>query len=187
MRAAVAGGVDGDDLEAEVDEARQGLGVEEALGREAVDDDERHAPPADRDADLVAVGERDLVPGQPRQGDVDLLVALEPGPMSGSLGDGEVAHRRPGLGARRRRIVVRRVGPRSVPSPSPMRHGPSLADRGTAVPDMGVRDGQPASGAAGRLRASSQSRPICSTSVVDGVELHLAPETRTNRTRTGSP
>ena len=65
--AAVAGGVDGDDLEAEVDQARQRLGVEDPLGREPVDDHERHAPPADGDADGVTVVERDLVTGEPRE------------------------------------------------------------------------------------------------------------------------
>ena len=53
-RAAVAGGVDGDDLEAEVDQARQRLRVEDPLGGEPVDDHERHAPPADGHADLCA-------------------------------------------------------------------------------------------------------------------------------------
>ena len=54
-RAAVPGRVDGDHLEAEIDQPRQGLRVEDALGREAVDDDERHPAPADRHADRVAV------------------------------------------------------------------------------------------------------------------------------------
>ena len=62
--AAVAGGVDGDHLEAEVDEPGQRLGVEDPLGGEAVDDHERHAPTADRDADGVAVVERDLRGGR---------------------------------------------------------------------------------------------------------------------------
>ncbi len=59
--AAVAGRVDGDDLEAEVDEARQRLRVEDALGGEPVDHDQRDASAADRHADLVAVGEGDQV------------------------------------------------------------------------------------------------------------------------------
>ena len=67
-RAAVAGRVDRDDLEAEVDEARQRLRVEDPLGREAVDHDERHAAPADGDPHLVTVVEGDGVPSQLRAG-----------------------------------------------------------------------------------------------------------------------
>ena len=72
----MAGRVDGDHLEAEVDEAAQRLGVEHPLGGEPVDDHERHAPPADRHAHRVAVGQGDLLPGEARQGDVDLFVGL---------------------------------------------------------------------------------------------------------------
>ena len=46
LGAAVAGGVDRDDLEAHRHEPRERLGVEEALGREAVHDHERDAPAA---------------------------------------------------------------------------------------------------------------------------------------------
>ena len=55
---AVPGGVDGDDLEPDVDEAPQRLGVQHALGGEAVDEDERHALAAHGDADPVPVGQR---------------------------------------------------------------------------------------------------------------------------------
>ena len=75
-RAPVARGVHGDDLEAEVDQARQGLGVEDPLGREPVDDHERHAPTADGHADGVTVVERDRVTGEPGEGDVDLVGRL---------------------------------------------------------------------------------------------------------------
>ena len=68
LRAAVAGHVDGDDLEAPAHQAVQGLGVEEALGGEAVDDDERHAPAADRQARSGGRRQRDGVAGQPRRG-----------------------------------------------------------------------------------------------------------------------
>ena len=72
--AAVTGGVHGDHLEAEVHEPRERLGVEDPLGREAVHHHEGHAPTAHRHAHGVAVGQRDLVPGQPGQGDMDLFV-----------------------------------------------------------------------------------------------------------------
>ena len=90
--AAVAGGVDGDDLEAEVDEARQGLGVEDPLGGEAVHDHERHAPAADRHPDLVAVGQRDRVAGQTGQGDLDVVVEVRPRSDDRVRGKREVAH-----------------------------------------------------------------------------------------------
>ena len=69
LRAAVAGHVDGDDLEPLAHQAVEGLGVEEALGGEPVHDDQRDAPAADGEADLVAVGEGERVAGQPRHRD----------------------------------------------------------------------------------------------------------------------
>ena len=60
----MAGGVDGDDPEPHGDEPGQGLCVEEPFDRKSVDHDERHALAGDGHAHLVAVGERDLVPGE---------------------------------------------------------------------------------------------------------------------------
>ena len=123
--AAVAGGVDGDDLEAEVDQAGQGLGVEDPLGREAVDDHQRHAPAADRHADLVAVGQRDRVAGQPGQGDVDLVVEVRPGADDRIRGQRQVAHRRRAAAG----LVAVVLVPDLDRFPALVRrHGPSLAD-----------------------------------------------------------
>ena len=61
-------------LEAHPHQPRQRLGVEDALGGEAVDEDDRQAAPADRHPDPVVVVEDDLVAGQP--GDGHELVGL---------------------------------------------------------------------------------------------------------------
>ena len=81
--AAVAGRVDGDDLEAHRHQAGQRLGVEDALGREPVDQHERHAPAADGHADLVPVGEGDEVAGQAGRADLGRVGGLRSAGRSG--------------------------------------------------------------------------------------------------------
>ena len=67
--AAVAGGVDGDDLEPHRDQPRERLRVEEPLDGEPVHDDERDAGTGDGDAHGVAVGDLDAMAGQAGRGD----------------------------------------------------------------------------------------------------------------------